>query len=651
MQKNSFLKSAGSCWGLPAIILVAIVSLSSCQPKATEPASTPEDPKADEQQVAQSIEEKKQQPSISAPGADSLAQPPGFPLSDRNRKRLVRVVENWHFPYNEKVGLLLIPKPKPNFKTNWVSDPMHAIRWSVEYAVICMDTGEEPYRQRALRILDLILPTQDTDPQSKSYGLWPDFWEITIPEMQKVDGNTADFIGINLIQIRFLHEEHLPEDLKRRMDEAILHAARSVKRRDVTPSYTNPAMMSLIVTLVAGKAYQNEELWEYGKQKLKKILDYTQEQGSFTEYNSPNYNIVALNALRQVKNYITDPEVVEQIDELYNLAWKHVAVRYHPPSKQWSGPHSRNYQELLKPAQKQLLAAAVVGKPASPPRGQESRGAFLHRRVHDVPENLKHYFQSLDEPREVIETFDRLDEGEGADIIGTTWLTPDFTLGTVNRGDMWNQRRNLQAYWGTTKKPAYLRTRFLKDKDDFASVNFFSEQEKNRVLAGLNFSTNGGDRHLFLDAIKKGKFKAKRLVLRFEFGGAAKQAQVTLPSKPMDPVYISAGEMNFVIMAPVALLGGKPGHWEIEQTKRNTNLDLVLYEGETKDFFLTKMPDSVIGFGLAMAKDKDELTKLPPVTAEQQGNKLALGWDNLGLTLGTVPGAKKAVQARVTFAD
>jgi len=59
------------------------------------------------------------------------------------------------------------------------------------------------------------------------------------------------------------------------------------------PEY--PAMMSLVVTLVAGEAYGKTDLKEYGAYKANKIYEYTKEQGSFTEYNSPNYTIVTLN--------------------------------------------------------------------------------------------------------------------------------------------------------------------------------------------------------------------------------------------------------------------------------------------------------------------------------------------------------------------
>jgi hypothetical protein len=600
-------------------------------------------------------------PAVEKSGGVNLTQPPAFPLTAAQKQRLVQTIEEWHFPWEPEVNLLLIPHPKPKFKNNWVSDPMHPIRWSVEYAVICMDTGDEKYRQRAFDILDIILRYQDTDPESKNYGLWPDFMEIPIPKMQKVDGNTADFIGINLIQIRFIHGDVLPEDLKKRIDAAILHAAHSTMRRDMTPAYTNPAVMSLVVTLVAGEAYGDAEIKAFGMDKLKRILDYTKEQGSFTEYSSPNYTIVALDALQMVKNYILEPEALVMVDELMRMCWEHIAVRFHAPTRQWSGPNSRSYQELLPVATQAKFEAALEGVPPQSPDDEKSRGAFLHRLQMEVPEDLKHYFTELKQPREVVECFEKPDYAWMPQVIGTTWLTPDLSLGTVNRGDMWEQRRNLQAYWGTAEAPAVLRTRFLKNGYDFASVNFFSVQHQQRVLAGLNFSTDGGDKHLHQDPIQGGKFKAKDLRLRFEFGGAATNAAITVPRSLNDAAVVEANGLTFYIQAPLAVFDGKEGRWESGRDDNTAWLDLVLFQGLEnqlgggsasfqgleKQFFLPEAAPALIGFGLSVTSATDETPAelFRGLQATSAGERLEMNWGGLSFSALAGPGPKIELQA------
>jgi hypothetical protein len=93
-------------------------------------------------------------------------------------------------------------------------------------------------------------------------------------------------------------------------------------------------------------------------------------------------------------------------------------------------------------------------------------------------------------------------------------------VGSANRSDFWVQRRPLLAYWGGPPRPTrHLRARFLKDDYDFASALFFSVQERNYVLALVNFQSPGGDRHPSLDPVRDGEFTARRLRLRLETSG------------------------------------------------------------------------------------------------------------------------------------
>jgi hypothetical protein len=580
---------------------------------------------------------------------DRIEKPMLFPLSDAQKENLVQVVEAWRFPYDPEEKLLLIPHPKPNFKTYFVSTPMHAIRWSLEYAVALMDTGDEAYRQRALDIIDVVLQYQNTDPTDGNYGLWPDFKEFSMEDMQKVDGNTADFLGIALIGIRFVHGDRIPDALKERIDTAIKHAAVSVMHRDITVTYTNPAMMSLVVTLVAGDAYDMKDVKAYGLSKANKILAYTREQGSFPEYNSPNYLTVVINALTRVRNYVSDPRALKIVDQLYYMAWKHAAVRFHPPTRQWSGPNSRSYQELLPPGYLSMIDSGLSGEFEPTTDLSSAQAGFEQRLFCEIPESLHPYFTTLEEPREVVERFVKAAYDWIPDVVGTTWLTPEYSVGSVNRGDMWGQRRNLQIYWGNDQKPAYLRTRFMKDEYDFASVNFFSVQEENRVIAALNFSTNGGDRHLFQDAISE-RFDAKSLRLRFELGGAAKAAEVQLPEDVHAPVFIMADGLYIRIQAPFAELDASHGYWETGSDGKTTWLDLILYEGKKQTFKLADIDVAALGFGLTIGTQFEDVSSFVTSSKLQDG-RLYLVEDPLALSIPVTPDPKETQQASVHFIE
>lgn len=573
---------------------------------------------------------------------NKIGIPPAFPLNKFQQEHLAEVVRAWRFPYDSTMRLLLLPKPSPSVHNNYATNPMHSLRLSLEYAVACMDSGNEEYRKRALDILDVVISHQDINPESKTFGIWSDYIEIPLDKMRSPDFNSADFISISLMEIRFVHADRLPESMKQKIDSAIQHAARSIVRRNVPASYTNVAMMSSCLTLIAGEAYGLPDVKTFGMNKLEEIKNYKNKE----EYNSPNYTTVALNALLRMKNYIRDPEAMKIIEELYYNTWRDVALRYHSPTQQWSGPHSRCYQDVLPDGVRAMIESGVTDKVVSIKDLSKAEAASEFRLLHSIPPRLRPYFTTLEESRNEVEVFSEARDGMPP-VIGTTWLTPQLSLGSISRGDMWDQRRNLQAYWGSAKNPAYLRTRFLKDNYDFAAVNFFSVQEKQRVLAALNFSTNGGDKHLFMDAIKGGRFAASSLRLRFEFGGAAKDSLITLPANSRLPVRIEAAGVKIFIQSPFAKFDGVPGYWQTGRNSKCAWLDLVLYQGKKTNFSLRDVKESAVGFALQIMSKAESESSEPVSLARFEANRLFLQWNDLDLSISCLPDLKAQLQAKV----
>ena len=93
--------------------------------------------------------------------------------------------------------------------------------------------------------------------------------------------------------------------------------------------------------------------------------------------------------------------------------------------------------------------------------------------------------------------------------IGTTWLTADACLGSINRGTFWTQCRPLIGYWKTDSDPAVvLRLRFLHDGQDFASMSVATAQSGGKSLAVVYPLRNRGDWHPTLDRPADGLFSA-----------------------------------------------------------------------------------------------------------------------------------------------
>ena len=87
---------------------------------------------------------------------------------------------------------------------------VHPTRESLDYALELLRSGR---KGQAAAIVSEVLSLQDTDPTSKTYGIWPWLLEEPLAEMDPPDWNWADFCGARLAQLLVEHAGDLPEDL------------------------------------------------------------------------------------------------------------------------------------------------------------------------------------------------------------------------------------------------------------------------------------------------------------------------------------------------------------------------------------------------------------------------------------------------------
>lgn len=568
----------------------------------------------------------------------ALAQTP-LVLTDAQKARLNRALERYHLDYNPAVRMVSAPFSSPGYHTTLKGGTVHSTRTALIYAVALLDTGDEPLRQRACDILDAVTALQDTDPNSKTYGIWSWFLEEPLAQMAPPDWNWADFCGTQLLQVALDHRHRLPADLAARVDAAIRHAAYSIKRRNVGPGYTNIALMGTYVTTVAAERYGLADLKDYAAQRLRRFYNYTKEQGSFTEYNSPTYSVVALEELGRMRQHIQDPDARTLIDDLYRMAWEDIALHFHVPSRQWAGPHSRCYSTLLRPS---TLALLQRGLDPDPGWGADEPTITEQRLDLPCPPDLHPLFTRLDTPREVVKTYLKADPP----VIGTTWLENAFTLGSVSRGDFWNQRRGVLAYWGTPQAPASLHVRFLRDGYDFAAAQLFTAQRRGDLLAAVNLSTDGGNTHLHLDRIKDGRFTAASLTLRFEFSGSAAARTPAVPAATDAPASLDFGDCRLSLAVPFCAFDGLTPVWQSGKDNERAWLDLVLYAGDERTFDLTRLASAALGFALRLAASEAPAPQPRHTLAD---GRLALAWHDLRVSVPVRPDKVSTLQRAVAF--
>jgi hypothetical protein len=519
---------------------------------------------------------------------------------------------------------LLIPEPKngyydvtermvhreiasPGYHTNIRYGMVHPTRESLAYAAKLFATQAPPAIERGMDIVDRVIALQDQDETSNTWGIWSWYLEEPLEKMSPPDWNWADFCATSLLEIRTQHACELDAALASRIDDAIRHAAGSIRRRNVNLDYTNIAVLGTYVTLHAAQHLEWAEMHDYAMDRLRRFDAFTRHHGAFTEYNSPTYTLVVLTELGRLRQIAPAGEARDIAERLYRMAWEEIAHHFHAPTRQWAGPHSRCYETLLSASTLSLIERASDGRISFSPgtEGGSFRAKLENRVPLPLPCDLDHYFESLETPRQLVKTFER---GEH-DIVGTTYLHPRYAIGTINTGNMWAQHRPLVAYWGSSQRTSYMRLRFLRDLHDLHAATFFGRQSEGQVLAGIVIATDQGISHPFFDRMSDASFEASDIRLRFEFGGEASRIRLPQPGAPLEPVHIEHQGVHMRLAVLLAQFGDWGGTWHVSRDDQAAYLDLVFYTGPRRAVALRTLKRAVIGLSAQIADATNHFTQ------------------------------------------
>ena len=556
-------------------------------------------------------------------------------LTADQKDYLIKSLEEKSRNYNPETKMVrnYNPSTTSHYHTNMIDTYVHAFRETSSYALQLLDSNLPENTKRAIEVLQNLMKYQDTDSSSKTYGLWPYYLEEPLSKMVVPDWNWADFIGTNLIEIILSHKDKLPSDLNEKINHSIICASESIKKRDVKPSYTNIAIMGTFVTYMAANLYDLPEMGQYANMRLKRFYDYTIKLKGFEEYNSPTYTMVALDELCRLKKCVIEPDAKRMIDEIYNIGWGIIAKHWHVTSAQLAGPHSRSYGDILRSNFYSVLFSASSGAISI---NKATPAINAYRLPHRIPSVYIPYFTNISGETFRTDTF--VIGRDGKNIIGSTLINPDYCIGSVNYSSMWQQRRPLLAYWGSSEKPLFFQVKFLHDFVEYSSANISSVQIGSNVLSGINFATDGGDYHINLDPIN-GTIKARDLRLRFEFGDSALIAYL----KPMNKnsIKFKSGnvEMYINLLVLHSVFDKYKGHYEVSATKDKSFIDWVVFSGVETVFDFTSMNEAAFAFASSVSsKNYPSKMNIADANAKIENNQIMLTWGNLNLALPIKPG-------------
>lgn len=506
--------------------------------------------------------------------------------------------------------------------------PVRSTRESAIYAAALLATDNPERQARGIDVWRALLPLQTTAEGHPYRGVWPWFYEEPLTEMSPPDRNWADFIGVQAAQTLLRGRERLPADLRPGVERALSLAAHSIRERNIRLSYSNIAIMGTYVTVTAGALLGDATLSVYGKDRLRRFVDFTRNYGGFPEYNSPYYLLVCLLELSRMLRDFQDDEDRELAREVHDLAWRQVAVHWHAPSRQWAGPHCRSYSTLVKPEIVSFLQRGVgergkIVEAAVPPTPDEF---FLPLRCPDDCAGLfletspkRNYQFPISEARPPLRA--------------RMHMEPGYVLSSAQRISLWNQSRGLTAYAPPAEKPAAATVRFLHDGYDFCSANLLCEQKHGRVLAGVCLAYDAGDTHGGLDKYPDRKLAASDWRLRIEFFNldeASLRGDWSFGGKRVIPF---GGSAFLGVSFLAGLFGPEAPRFAVGGEGERSWVDLIFYEGEKREFHFEESFPSHAALALMIAPTREEAAAVGDATAVLHDRRLDLSWPNGGSSL------------------
>lgn len=527
-----------------------------------------------------------------------------------HKNYLLDALQQIESDYNPRIQLLSRPFSSPGYHTTLKGvETVHPTRDAAKYALALLDSELPQYEQRAFDILYKVISLQDTNRDNDTYGIWSWFYEEPLTRMAPPDWNWADFIGKLLVVGAKRHGHRMPAELRSAVEESVAHACEAIIIRDVGPSYTNIAIMGALVTIIAGEHYERQEIKAYGLQRLESFYEFSQRLGTFQEYNSPAYTLLAIAELSKLHTESNDERVRSLSTNLLNMSWKSVASHFHPASRQWAGPHSRSYSTLLNRHAQSFIQLATGGTVVFCPWERLAYDTEWYGNDIDCPQSYYRYFLN-EEEREIREVYER-NEQTKEEKLAVTYMTPAFTLGTFREDIAWNQRRCFIAYVRNGLESVYLRMRVLHDGYDYCSAVISAAQHRSQALIGVRYLTHGGDTHPNLDRIN-GTIEASDLRIRFELGGNVDGVSGSVDG---DTVHIRIDETLIAIKRLYAVFsnGQSPERqWQWEQSQQrkqpnsgenddgSLNFDCVIHAGERKTIDFRTIERAAMLFSFAM---------------------------------------------------
>ncbi|HEX4140038.1 MAG TPA: hypothetical protein VHY09_06790 [Candidatus Methylacidiphilales bacterium] len=429
---------------------------------------------------------------------------PSLSLPDQRLKfyKIARAYCDSHF--DAKVGMIQRQMNKPH---------PHLVLQSAQYAYGLLMTKDAADRKLAEEILGRVLTKQDLRPGSPTYGSFLPYYEEAWEDpTTNEDPNFGQFVGSALAAI--LDQDNaqghlLSPALRKQIEEAFRHAVEFTIRRDVAPDYINICLLSAEVAAAGDKLLHVPGARDFALSKMYWLLTRMQPGTTLTEYLAPTYYSVDIGSAYGIKHFAASPEVLAASRRIIDFFWQDVASSYVAPAYNLGGPQARSYGDnMLEYAAglKYLLLFALNGNyPLSMDTeignswDQAGLSMMATAQIEPRPE-----FKQPTVPWRQLHIMNR------PTMLATQFRKDSFMLGSINLQTVWQQQRNVVAYWAITQPSKDVG--YMLDESSLTFGNgyahFYSTQNQDAVLVALTgkIPTPGtGGLHLVFNSLADGK--------------------------------------------------------------------------------------------------------------------------------------------------
>ena len=363
----------------------------------------------------------------------------------------------------------------------------HIVRETFYTAGALLESDDPEEHAEAFRAIRAVIDLQNTYEPAGSFGNWP---RVVQQPGNFNAQNIGGFIGAEIIIILHRHNDKLPEDLRDTLREALRRAAHRSRRYNPPVSATNIVTKAVAVALIADAMLDIPEARAWGENRLRELHAHTLDAGMPTEYNSPTYNRVSLEALSMLRALYSHEELSPLIEDLYRISWRELMVNYHPNLQLWVGNASRSYDGITHPGARLQEATAFTRF-----FGESSAS----RLPSPLPDELYTYLDPLTEPEtRVIPVLsggwdpDIIFQQSPVPLVSTVHLDPSYAFASFNRGDLWNQRRTLTLTWGRRDHAGHMYLASPSGAQGLLAAQTSAAQDGNRLLLLVNFATDAG---------------------------------------------------------------------------------------------------------------------------------------------------------------